>query len=326
MKELYDINLSVIIPVLNEEKNIGNLYTEITAVLQKNSIVSYEIIFVNDGSSDLSLPVIKGLAVSDNKVKYIDLSRNFGHQIAITAGLEVCSGKRIVFMDADFQDPPAVLGELYNKMNEGYDVVYAKRESRKGDSVFKKLTARFFYRILSILTRSRIPVDTGDFRIISRRVANLLKKMPEQQKFLRGQIAWIGLKQTSVAYHRDKRLDGVSGYSFKKMWRFAVDGITSFSDFPLKFATYMGFVFSLVSFFIMLWALYQRIVAKEYVQGWASLIISVLFIGGIQLISLGIIGEYISRIGNNVRNRPLYVINETNIEPNKDDVPVSEKE
>ncbi|NLA23802.1 MAG: glycosyltransferase family 2 protein [Bacteroidales bacterium] len=306
--------LSVILPVFNEENNLNTLYEEIISCIKKLNINSYDLIFVNDGSFDESLNIIKELAKKDSNVKYIDLSRNFGHQIAISAGLEAAKGKRVVFMDADLQDPPHLIEDLYTKMDEGYDVVYAKRKSRKGESFFKKITAKWFYRILSKLTKHNIPLDTGDFRIINRKVLNILKNMPEQQKFLRGQIAWMGFKQTSVSFERDKRSEGKSGYSFKKMWRFAIDGITSFSDFPLKFATLLGFVFSIVSFLLIIWALYKRFVVQEFVQGWTSLILSILFIGGIQLISLGIIGEYISRIASNVKNRPLYIINETNLE------------
>ncbi|HOE04975.1 MAG TPA: glycosyltransferase family 2 protein [Bacteroidales bacterium] len=314
-----NIQISVVLPVYNEQNNIEALSREIISVLGNLQFSRLELVFVNDGSIDNSLQIIKQLSANDKRIKYIDLSRNFGHQIAITAGIEATKGERIVIMDADFQDPPALIADLSKKMDEGFDVVYARRLTRRGDSVFKKTTARLFYRTLSLITRSKIPVDTGDFRIINRKVANILMKMPEQQKFLRGQIAWIGMKQTSVDFIRDKRSEGKSGYSLKKMWRFAIDGITSFSDFPLKFATYLGFIFSIVSFILIIWALYQRLVAREYVQGWTSLILSILFIGGIQLVSMGIIGEYISRIGNNVRNRPLYIINETNTDDGDND-------
>ena len=219
-------------------------------------------------------------------------------------------------MDSDFQDPPSLIIDLCNKINEGYDVVYAKRKSRKGESIFKKLTAKIFYRILRLITKCNIPIDAGDFRVFNRKVANILCQMPEQQKFIRGQIAWIGFRQTFIEFDRPNRKGGKSGYPIGKMLKFALDGITSFSDFPLKFATYLGFLVSFVAFVLMLWALYQRLVVKEYVQGWTSLILSVLFIGGIQLISIGIIGEYIGRIGSNVRKRPLYIINDTNCEEN----------
>jgi polyisoprenyl-phosphate glycosyltransferase len=307
-------DLSVVLPVYNESANLFLLYDELIDNLDKIGINSIEIIFVNDGSTDESISIIKSLANKDERVKFIDLSRNFGQQIALIAGINQALGNRIVIMDSDLQDHPSLIPELYAKMDEGYDVVYAKRSKRKGESIFKTVTAKLFYRILSKLTRCKIPVDTGDFRIISRKVADVLIQMKEQQKFFRGQVAWIGLNQTYVEFERSKRQLGKTGYSVKKMWRFAIDGITSFSDFPLKFATYLGFVVSFVAFILMIWALYQRFIAKEYVQGWTSLILSILFIGGIQLISLGIIGEYISRIGNNVKGRPLYIVKETNID------------
>jgi polyisoprenyl-phosphate glycosyltransferase len=317
MKRL-QVDISVVIPVFNEENNIDLLYSRIVNVCKKINL-TYELIFVNDGSYDNSLELIKELAENNPTVKFIDFSRNFGHQIAITAGMEKASGKHIVFIDADLQDPPELIEQLYLKANEGFDVVYTIRKSRKGESIFKKATAKAYYRILRSITKCNIPVDAGDFRIISAKVANILKKMSEQQKFIRGQIAWVGFKQAYLEYDREPRKGGKSGYPISKMTRFAVDGITSFSDFPLKFATYLGFFVSIIAFVLMLWALYQRLIVKEYVQGWTSLILSVLFIGGIQLISIGVIGEYIGRIGSNVRNRPLYIINDSNFDDEEKD-------
>lgn len=306
--------ISIVLPVFNEEKNLSLLYDEIVCAIEKLCIKSYEIIFVNDGSTDNSLGFIKAFASDNQSVKYIDFSRNFGQQIAITAGIEKSNANYVVIMDADLQDPPEIIIDLYQKAKEGFDVVYAKRKSRKGESMFKKFTAKVFYRFLRLVTKHNIPVDAGDFRIFSAKVAAILKQMPEQQKFLRGQIAWIGFKQTYVEFDRDSRKSGKTGYSVAKMMRFAIDGITSFSDFPLKFATFLGFIVSIFAFILMLWALYQRLIVKEYVQGWTSLILSVLFIGGIQLISIGVIGEYIGRIGSNIRKRPLYIVNESNLE------------
>lgn len=308
------IEISVVLPVFNEEMHLQELYKNLIRVLEDQISTSYEIIFVNDGSIDKSLDIIRAIAKSNKSVLYIDLSRNFGHQIASTAGIEKSRGNFVVLMDSDFQDPPELIPELLKKARVGFDVVYAKRKKRKGESIIKKITAKVFYRLLKILTRHSIPIDTGDFRIISRKVVNVLSQMQEQEKFLRGQIAWIGFKQSFVEFDRPGRKSGKSGYSTKKMFKFAIDGITSFSDFPLRFATFLGFLVSIFAFVIMLWALYQRLVVHEYVQGWTSLILSVLFIGGIQLICIGIIGEYISRIGSNIRKRPLYVINETNID------------
>jgi polyisoprenyl-phosphate glycosyltransferase len=312
------IEISVVLPVFNEEMHLQELYENLISVFENKINTPYEIIFVNDGSIDKSLDIIRAIAKSNKSVLYIDLSRNFGHQIASTAGIEKSRGNFVVLMDSDFQDPPELIPELLKKAREGFDVVYAKRKKRKGESIIKKITAKVFYRLLKILTRHSIPIDTGDFRIISRKVVNVLSQMQEQEKFLRGQIAWIGFKQSFVEFDRPSRRSGKSGYSTKKMFKFAIDGITSFSDFPLRFATFLGFLVSIFAFVIMLWALYQRLVVHEYVQGWTSLILSVLFIGGIQLICIGIIGEYISRIGSNIRKRPLYVINETNIDEDED--------
>lgn len=308
------MQLSIIIPIYNEHGNIDRLINRLKGVIAQLN-VSCEYVFINDGSKDDSINIIKNLAKIDPSVKFINFSRNFGHQIAVTAGLDKCIGERIVIIDADLQDPPELILEMYKKMDEGFEVVYAKRAARKGESWLKKFTARMFYRILKAITSVNIPVDTGDFRIMDRKIVDVLKQMPEQQKFLRGQISWIGFNQTYVEYERDERFAGETGYTYKKMIRFALDGITSFSNFPLKFATVCGFVVSGIAFLVMLYALYSRFISKDYIEGWTSIIISVLFLGGIQLISIGIIGEYISRLSSNVRNRPLYIVNDTNIEP-----------
>lgn len=310
-------DLSVIIPIYNEEENIHKLVERLKEVISKINL-DCEYIFVNDGSRDKSIYLIRLLAEEDQDIKYIDFSRNFGHQVAVTAGLDHASGKTVVIIDADLQDPPELIIDLYNKLQEGYQVVYAKRKSRKGESFMKRLTARMFYRLLSRITSVTIPVDTGDFRIIDRKIVEVLKQMPEQQKFLRGQISWIGFKQTFVEYERDERQAGKTGYTYTKMIRLALDGITSFSNFPLKFATMAGFIVSGAAFIAVIYALYARFFSDNYEPGWTSLMISILFIGGIQLIGIGIIGEYISRIGSNVRNRPLYIINESNIKPEKE--------
>ncbi len=309
------MNLSVVIPIYNEQENIQLLYTRVKGVLDK-MMVSYELVFVNDGSKDRSLELIEELAAKDATVKYIDFSRNFGHQIAVTAGLDHSLGSRVVIIDADLQDPPELIPEMYRKMDENFQVVYARRRSRKGESFLKKFTAKLFYRTLSSITSIDIPLDTGDFRIVDRKVVDVLKSMPEQQKFLRGQISWIGFNQTYIEYDRDERHGGQTGYTYKKMFRFAIDGITSFSNLPLKVASLMGFVVSGIAFAIMLYALYIRFFHNDYVQGWTSMILSIMFIGGIQLICVGIIGEYISRISTNIRQRPLYVTNKTNIKVN----------
>ena len=306
------MELSVIIPVYNEEKNIFVLHQRLSEVIRKVT-GDYELIFINDGSSDNTFHLVKNISLADTHVKYISFSRNFGHQVAVTAGLENSKGNAVVIIDADLQDPPELIENMYLKMKEGYDVVYAKRKSRQGETFMKKFTAKVFYRVLQRITSVNIPVDTGDFRIISRNIVNVLKQMPEQQKYLRGQIAWAGYRQTFIEYQREQRHAGESGWPYHKMIRFALDGITSFSNFPLKFATLSGIFVFLLSLVLILYTLYSRFIVQVYVAGWTSLMLVVLFLGSIQLLCIGIIGEYISRISANIRNRPLYIIEETNL-------------
>ncbi|QIX61417.1 glycosyltransferase family 2 protein [Hymenobacter lutimineralis] len=306
------MDLSVIIPIYNEEVNIPTLYARLRSVLDAMHL-RCEYIFINDGSRDRSLELIQDLAARETDVRYINFSRNFGHQIAVTAGLDLSTGEAVVIIDADLQDPPELIPQLYHKLQQGFEVVYAKRRSRQGESAAKKFTAKLFYRILASITHISIPVDTGDFRIVSRKVVDALKQMPEQNKFIRGQISWIGYRQTYVEYDRAERAGGETGYTYRKMIRLALDGITGFSDVPLKVATVSGFVVSGLAFLVMLYTLYARFVAGDYQPGWASLMVSILFLGGVQLIAIGIIGEYLARLSANVRRRPLYIISDTNI-------------
>jgi dolichol-phosphate mannosyltransferase len=306
-----NIDITIIIPIHNEEHVIPELYKRLQNTVSQIS-KNYELIFVNDGSKDNSLLELLKLSEQDLRVSYINFSRNFGHQIAVTAGLDASNGKTVVIIDGDLQDPPELITDLFKKYREGYDVVYAKRKERKGESVFKKVTAKLFYRTLKRITAIDIPLDTGDFRLIDRKVVNYLNQMPEQNKFLRGQIAWLGFKQAEVLFNRDKRKYGKTGYSLGKMLRFAMDGITSFSDKPLQLAIKLGFIISFVAFIITLYALYSHFILDRTITGWTSLIISSMIIGGVQLISIGVIGEYISRINKNVLKRPLYIIEKTN--------------
>lgn len=307
------MEISVIVPSFNEEKNVPLIYERLTSTLSQISD-DYEIIFVNDCSKDNTLEVIKQLSKKDSHVKYISFSRNFGHQIAVSAGLDLCKGEAVVIIDADLQDPPELIFEMYKKYKEGYKVVYAKRKSREGETWFKKITAKLFYRFLAAMTSIEIPVDVGDFRLIDKVIVNHLRNMPEKSKYIRGQISWIGYKQTFVEYHRDARLYGKTNYPLKKMLRLAFDGITAFSDKPLKMASAIGIISAILSLLAIVYALISHFIFDSAVSGWTSLIISVLFIGGVQLITIGIIGEYIARINNDVRNRPLYIIEEENIE------------
>ncbi len=301
--------LSVVVPIYNEELGLPELYQRLCKAAESLT-TDFELLFVNDGSHDGSLLVLKTLAEKDKRVKYLSFSRNFGHQIAVTAGLDHSSGKATVIIDGDLQDPPELIPEMYLRYREGYQVVYARRKSRMGESWFKKLTARLFYRLLVKLTGVPIPIDTGDFRLIDRVIVENLRQMPEPAKFLRGQIAWMGYRQTYVEFDRDARKFGTTGYPLKKMIRFALDGITAFSDVPLRIATNTGFIVSGISLVVILYALFSHFVLSQTITGWTSLIISSMLIGGIQLIAIGIIGEYISRINTTVRKRPLYFIQE----------------
>lgn len=306
------MDISVIIPVFNEEAIIDEIYKRLSTTLAPLAI-NYELVFVDDGSKDRTLEKISALAEKYNTVKYISFSRNFGHQVALTAGLEHVTGEAVVIIDGDLQDPPELIPEMYAKYKEGYKVIYAKRKKRKGDSFFKKMTAKLFYRLLKKLTSFDIPLDTGDFRLIDKAVVEALKQMPEQNKFYRGQIAWLGFKQSYVEFERQERFAGETGYPFSKMLKFALDGITAFSDKPLRLVTYIGFFISFLAFLIILYALYSYFILHRAIVGWTSLIISTMFIGGIQLFAIGIIGEYISRLNNNTRNRPLYVVKEKRV-------------
>jgi dolichol-phosphate mannosyltransferase len=307
-----NIALSIVIPVYNEEKIIHELARRVTAVA--DSITEdYEIIFVNDGSRDNSLTKLKEVCADDKKLHYISFSRNFGHQIAITAGMDHARGQAIITIDGDLQDPPELIPEMYKQYQAGYKVVYAKRNKRKGETFFKLVTAKMFYRLMARLVSFEIPLDVGDFRLISRDVLEYLKSMKEYDKYIRGQIAWLGFKSTYVMFDRDERKYGKTNYPFRKMLRLAFNGITAFSDSPLKMATSLGFVVCIISFVIGMFAIYNYFLERNTIPGWASLIVSVTFLGGVQLLSIGIIGEYISRIINNVRDRPLYVIDQKTI-------------
>ena len=303
--------LSLIVPVYNEEKNLSLFFERSRKVLE-SLLIPFEIIFINDGSKDGSLTLMKSFSKNNDSIRFIDLSRNFGHQIAVSAGLDYAKGDIICIIDADLQDPPELIPVMLDKMMSGYEVVYAKRKTRQGESIFKTWTAKIFYRILSRLTTIEIPLDSGDFRLFDKKVLDVIRQMPEKNKFLRGQIAWAGFEQTYVEYDREARHAGETGYDFRKMLRLALDGITSFSNAPLKLVTYFGVIVSVFAFIATLFVLYSIYVIKSFVPGWGSLLISILFIGGVQMIAIGIIGEYLSRMNQNLLNRPLYVVREKN--------------
>ena len=300
--------LSIIIPCFNEEEVISETFKRILKIASEITYLDIEIIFVDDGSKDLTPVLLQNFVNKKNFVKAIFLSRNFGHQIAVTAGLDSSKGDAVVIIDADLQDPPEVIHEMILEWEKGYDVVYGKRIDRKGESIFKKLTAKMFYRILNMLSDVYIPLDTGDFRLISKNVVQNLKQMPEKDRFLRGMISWVGFRQTAIKYHRDKRFAGVSKYPLRKMLRFASDGILSFSTKPLQISIGLGMVSSFLSLLVICYALFLRIFTNIWVEGWTALMIAVLFIGGIQLLCIGILGNYIGRIYDESKNRPLYLV------------------
>lgn len=309
------IALSIVVPVFNESQTIPELVRRMTGAAE-NVTPDYEIIFVNDGSRDETLARLKEHCAPNPRLHYLSFSRNFGHQIAITAGMDYARGEAIVTIDGDLQDPPELIGEMYAEYKAGFKVVYAKRRERRGETWFKRTTARAFYRILARLVSFEIPLDVGDFRLISRDVLDYLKEMKEYDKYIRGQIAWLGFRSTYVFFDRDERKFGKTNYPFRKMLKLAFNGITAFSDSPLKIATSLGFIVCVVSFLLGMFAIYEKIAGHDVIKGWTSTILAITFLGGVQLLSLGILGEYIARIISNVRQRPLYVVDETDKEGN----------
>ena len=298
--------LSIVVPVFNEEAILDTLYARVVAVLERSG-ERFELVLVDDGSRDRSWEKMTAAATRDPRVVLVRLSRNFGHQVAISAGVDAARGEAVVLMDADLQDPPEVILEMIARWREGYDVVYGRRSRRLGESWFKRATAAAFYRVIRRLTSVDIPADTGDFRLMSRRVVDVLKRLEERNRFVRGLVAWIGWRQTAVEYERAVRLAGETKYPLRKMVRFAADAIVSFSIAPLRVATALGLVVSTLSFGYAVYAVLARIFDWDVVQGWASLMVAVLFLGGVQLISLGVIGEYVGRVYDEVKRRPLYV-------------------
>ncbi len=301
--------LSIVVPVYNEQEVIDETFRRLSATF-KDYCMDIEYIFINDGSRDNTYFKLREIASSNKEVRVINFARNFGHQIAITAGMDYAKGDAIVIIDADLQDPPEVILEMVDKWVEGYQVVYGKRLQREGETFFKKLTAKVFYRFLDSMTDVKLPVDVGDFRLIDRKVCDAMKCLPERSRYVRGLVSWVGFKQTSVEYHREKRFAGETKYPFKKMLKLAGDGIFSFSYKPLKLATFMGMLVSALSFIYLIIVLVQRIVKNDVASGWASSMAVSLFLNGVMLIVIGIMGEYVGRIYEEVKARPLYVVGE----------------
>ena len=302
--------LSVVVPCYNEEEVIPITHNRLIFVLEEIT-PQFELIYIDDGSQDETPNHLRQLQQHDQRVKVVFLSRNFGHQMAITAGLDHVSGDAVVLIDADLQDPPEVIKEMVNRWYEGYDVVYGVRTDRQGETPFKLWSAKAFYRMMNRLSDVPIPLDTGDFRLMDRRVVEALKIMPERDRFLRGMVSWVGFRQVAVSYQRSPRIAGVSKYPLFKMIRFAADGILSFSLVPLRIAIWVGLLSVALSFLGILYALFVRLFTLSWVPGWTISFIAILFIGGIQLIFLGVIGEYIGRIYREDKRRPLYLVRES---------------
>ncbi len=301
--------LSVVVPVFNEEEVLPAFFERASAVLSSIPDLDYELLFVDDGSSDGSFAALEAFSEDDPRVRVVKFSRNFGHQIAITAGMDHARGDAVVVMDADLQDPPEVVADMVAKWRDGYDVVYAKRSVREGERKLKLLTASAFYRLLSRLVSIKIPVDVGDFRLMSRRAADEMRRLREKDRFVRGLVSWIGFRQTAIEFRRAERHAGETKYPFSKMLKFAIDGITSFSTVPLKLATWLGYAASLFAFLYLASVFVQKLIGIT-IDGWATIMVAVLFLGGVQLICLGILGEYIGRIFNEIKSRPMYVVEE----------------
>ncbi|MGD0612246.1 MAG: glycosyltransferase family 2 protein [Anaerolineales bacterium] len=303
------VTFSIVAPIFNELENIPELYRRVEKVMEQLG-GTWELILVDDGSQDGSTECIRELAQKDKHVRPVIFARNFGHQIAVTAGWDYARGEAVVIMDADLQDPPEVIPELVAKWREGYEVVYAVRAEREGETWFKKVTAALFYRIIYRITDVKIPLDTGDFRLVDRKALEVLKSMREHHRFPRGMAAWVGFRQIGVPYKRAARFSGVTKYPFRKMIALALNAITGFSYFPLQLATYFGFLAAVLAIIAIPLVVILRMAGNGAFLGQATTLIAVLFLGGVQLISLGLIGEYIGRIYDEVKGRPLYIVRE----------------
>ncbi|WP_342609330.1 glycosyltransferase family 2 protein [Vibrio tritonius] len=310
--------VSVVIPCYNESEVIDYTVEELLNVTNSIEGYQFDLIFVNDGSADDTEAKLLNYSQQHDKIHLISFSRNFGHQPAVSAGIEAATGDAVVLIDADLQDPPHLIKDMIELWEKGYDVVYGTRENREGESRFKLASAKWFYRILNYLSEVSIPLDTGDFRLMDRQVVDQLNAMPEKNRFIRGMVSWIGFNQTSIRYQRNARFAGETKYPLRKMLKFGLDGILSFSVKPLKLSIVMGFLSSGIALLMLIYTVYVRLATDQWQSGWASMLVALLFIGGVQLISIGILGEYIARIYNESKNRPLYIVKK-NLGQKKDD-------
>lgn len=312
-----NIKLSVVVPMYFEEEVVHECHRRLSLAIAD---FDYEILYINDGSTDNTLPILKEIASNDKRIKIVSFSRNFGHQAAVTAGIKYAKGDCIVIIDADLQDPPELIPDMVELWKQGYEVVYAQRKKRKGESVFKRISAKVFYKLLSSLTDTEIPNDTGDFRLIDKKVANAFKQMGEHNRFIRGMVAWLGFKQIPIEYVRDVRFAGETKYPLKKMIKLALDGIMSFSVKPLKLVINLGALTLLFSLGIIVYVLISKFTGNALTEGWASTMVIITMLSGVQLISLGVVGGYVSRIYEESRNRPIYLVSEEiNTEGKSDD-------
>ena len=300
---------SIVAPCFNEEGVLHELHRRICEVMDPTG-EPWELVLINDGSRDRTPELMRELRADDPRVKVVDFARNFGHQIAVTAGLDYAQGDAVIVIDADLQDPPEVVLQMINRWKEGYEVVYAVRTERKGETWFKEFTAKLFYRIIYRITDVDIPLDTGDFRLMDRKVVDAMKHMKERHRFIRGMTSWIGFRQTGVYYARAERFAGETHYPIRKMLKFALDAITGFSYAPLQIATYLGFTIAGLSTIGAIAVIFARLLGEAPFHGQATTLVAVLFLGGVQLITLGIIGEYLGRIYDEVKGRPLYIVRE----------------
>lgn len=304
------LELSIVVPVYNEAETLHSFFQRLEAVLTSLDVV-YEVIFVNDGSTDATLAVLRELRKHCAALRIIDLSRNFGKEVALSAGLDYAEGAAVIPIDADLQDPPELIPELLAQWRAGYDVVYATRRARKGETWMKRGTAHVFYRLLSYMSDTQVPRDTGDFRLMDRRVVIALRDLPERTRFMKGLFAWVGFKQTAVYFERPPRQAGNSKISYLKLWNLALDGIISFSSFPLRVWSYIGLFFALSAMLYAAFIVLRTLIIGIELPGYASLMTVILFIGGVQLIGLGVIGEYLGRVYTEVKHRPLYLVRRT---------------
>ena len=303
--------ISVVVPCYNEEESIAETHRRLGSLAADRPGERFEFVFVNDGSRDQTLELLRGIAASDDRVRVVSFARNFGHQLAVTAGVDHARGDAVVLIDADLQDPPEVIEDMIDRWKEGYEVVYGVRTDRPGESRFKRVTAHVFYRLLNWLSDTPIPLDTGDFRLMDRAVADVLRNMPERDRFIRGMVSWIGFRQLALPYRRAERFAGSTKYPLRKMLRFASDGMISFSVKPLKLAMMTGLGCAAIACLGILWVLGARLLTSAWVvPGWSATIIAILFLGGMQLLCTGILGEYIGRIYMQIKDRPLYVVGE----------------